>query len=152
MLRCNFNIIALQLLCSCFTVTKVALKLIRHGCFPVNLLHIFRTPIHKIISAGLLLKRYIPVGIVSSVIDFKICAIIAGIKNYKSIIKKKKRDKIVLIAKSKINNRKILFSQVLIDSKVGCDEFVLINNVLKECDHMKEEIKVQSLSKALAYL
>ena len=42
----------------------------------------------------------IPIGIKSSVIVLKICAITAGIKNYKSIIKKKKRkyDKIVLLA------------------------------------------------------
>ena len=40
----------------------------------------------------------IPVGIASSAIGLKICAIIAGIKKYKSIIKKKKKKhgKIVL--------------------------------------------------------
>ena len=32
----------------------------------------------------------IPIGITNSVIGLKICAITAGIKNYKSIIKKKK--------------------------------------------------------------
>ena len=47
----------------------------------------------------------IPIGITSSEIALKICAITAGIKNYKSIIKemKKKHDKIVLLAKSKLN-------------------------------------------------
>ena len=40
----------------------------------------------------------VPVGIASSVVEIKICAITAGIKKYKSIIKekKKKHDKIVL--------------------------------------------------------
>ena len=42
-------------------------------------------------------------GITSSTIGLKICVITAGIKKYKSIIKKKKKkpDKIVLLAKSK---------------------------------------------------
>ena len=34
---------------------------------------------------------YVPVGITSSAIGIKICAITAGIKKYKSIIKKKKK-------------------------------------------------------------
>ena len=33
----------------------------------------------------------VPIGIVSSAIGLKICAITAGVKRYKSIIKKKKR-------------------------------------------------------------
>ena len=45
------------------------------------------------------------VGITSSAIGIKICAITAGIKKYKSIIKKKKKkhDKIVLLGKDKLN-------------------------------------------------
>ena len=45
------------------------------------------------------------IGITSSVIGLKICAITAGIKKYKSIIKKKKKkhDKIVLLPKTKLN-------------------------------------------------
>ena len=44
----------------------------------------------------------ISIGITYSEIGLKICAIIAGTKTYKSIIKKKKKnyDKIVLLAKS----------------------------------------------------
>ena len=47
----------------------------------------------------------IPIGITSSAIRLKICAIAAGIKKYKSIIKtkKKKHDKIVFLVKSKSN-------------------------------------------------
>ena len=43
----------------------------------------------------------IPIGITSSAIGLKICAITAGIKRYKSIVKKKKKkhNKIVLLAK-----------------------------------------------------
>ena len=45
----------------------------------------------------------IPIGIASSTIGLKICVITAGIKKYKSIIKKKrkKHDEIVFLAKSK---------------------------------------------------
>ena len=77
-----------------------------------------------------------------STIGLKICAIAAGIKKYKSIIKKKrKHDKTVLLAKSKLNSIEVLISKVLIDSNISHDGFVLINNVLKEYDDMKEEKK-----------
>ena len=48
----------------------------------------------------------IPLGITSSAIGVKICVIIAAIKKYKSIIKKKKKkhDKLFSIAKSKLNS------------------------------------------------
>ena len=79
--------------------------------------------------------------------NYKFCnriktfSIAAGTKNYKSIIKKKKHDKIVLLAKSKLNSIEVLISKALIDSNISHDEFVLINNVLKEYEKMKEEIK-----------
>ena len=84
------------------------------------------------------------IGITSSVIGLKICAITAGIKKYKSIIKKKKKkhDKIVLLAKFKLNSIEVLISKALIDSIISHDEFVLTNNVLKEYEEMKEEIKI----------
>ena len=65
----------------------------------------------------------------------------AGIKNYKLIIKKKNHDKIVLIVKSKFNSIEVLISMSLIDSNISYDEFVSTNNMLKEYDDMKEEIK-----------
>ena len=85
----------------------------------------------------------IPIGIKSSAIGLKLCAITAGIKKYKSIIKKKKKkhDKIVLLPKSKLNSIEVLISKALIDSIIRHDGFVLINNVLKEYNKMKEEIK-----------
>ena len=48
----------------------------------------------------------IPIGITSSTIVLNIFAITEGIKKHKSIIKKKKKklDKIVSLAKSKLNN------------------------------------------------
>ena len=85
----------------------------------------------------------IPLGITSSAIGLKICVITARIKNYKSIIKKKKKkhDKIILSAQSKLNSIDALISKSLIDSNISHDEFVLINNVLKGFYDMKEEIK-----------
>ena len=55
----------------------------------------------------------VPIGITSSAIGLKVCAITAGIKKYKSIIKrkKKKQDKIVLLVKSKLNSIKVLISK-----------------------------------------
>ena len=81
----------------------------------------------------------IPIGITSSAIGLKICAITAGIKKYKSIIKKKKKkhDKIVSLAKSKLNRIQVLISKSLIDSNISHDAFVLKNNVLKGYEEMK---------------
>ena len=55
--------------------------------------------------------------------------------------RKKKHDKIVLLAKTKLNIIEVLISKALIDSSISHDEFVLVNNVLKEHDDMKEEIQ-----------
>ena len=82
----------------------------------------------------------IPIGNMSSAIGLKICEIAAGIKKYESIIKKKKHDKIVLLAKSKLNSIEVLISKALIDSVIIYDEFVLINNVQKEYEEMKKVI------------
>ena len=73
------------------------------------------------------------IGITSFTVELKVFVITAGIEKYKSLIKKKKmkHDKTVLLAKSKLNNIKVLISKALIDSNVSHDEFVLINNVLK---------------------
>ena len=94
------------------------------------------------ISASSLLIG-IPIGIMSPAIWLKICVIPAGIKRYKSIIKKKKKkhDKIALSAKSKLNSIEVLVSKAIVDSVISHDEFVLINRVLKEYNEMKEGTK-----------
>ena len=73
----------------------------------------------------------IPIGIASSATGLKFFAVVAGIKKCKSIIKKKKKkhDKIVLLAKSKINSTEVVISKTLIDLKISHDEFVLMKNV-----------------------
>ena len=66
----------------------------------------------------------------NSTVGLKICAIAAGIKKYKSVIKKKKKkhDKIVLLAKTKLNCIEFLISKALIDSVISHDEFVISHN------------------------
>ena len=80
---------------------------------------------------GILIK------IMLSATGLNICAITAGIKKFKSIIKKKKKnhDKTLLLKKSKLNSIEVLISKALIDS------FISHNNLLKEYYAMKEEIK-----------
>ena len=72
----------------------------------------------------------IPIAIKNSTIGLKICAIAAGIKNYNSIIKKKKKkhDKIVLLAKTKLNSIKFFISKTLINSVISHDKFVISHN------------------------
>ena len=43
--------------------------------------------------------------------------------------KKKRHDKIVLLAKSKLNSIEILISKVLMDWNISHDKFVLVNKV-----------------------
>ena len=70
----------------------------------------------------------IPLGITRSAIGLNICAITAGIKNYKSVIKKnkKKHDKIVLLVKSKLNSIEASIYKALINSVICHNKFVLI--------------------------
>ena len=49
----------------------------------------------------------------------------------------KKHDKIILLAKSQLNRIGVLIFEVLIDSNISHDEFVLINNVPKDFYDMK---------------
>ena len=84
----------------------------------------------------------ISIVIGNAAVRLKICAITAKIKEYESIIKKKKKqyDKIFLLAKNKLNNIKILIKD-LIDSHISHDELVSVKNKLKEFNEMKEAIK-----------
>ena len=71
--------------------------------------------------------------------------IIAGIKKYKSIInKRKKDDESVLLVKDKLNAIEVLISKSLIDPYIIHEKFVSVNNVIREYNEMKEkkEIKI----------
>ena len=100
------------------------------------------------ITEGILISTFAsligtPVRITSSKNGLKIFTISTWIKNYKYIIKekKKKHNKKLLLAKSKLNRIEVLNSKTLIDSNISHDVFVLINDVLNEYNKMKEEIK-----------
>ena len=85
----------------------------------------------------------VPLRITSSEVAINICAITAGIKKHKSIIKKKKKkhDEIVLFGKDKLNTIEVLISKALIDSYIRHNEFISVNNMLREYYEMKEERK-----------
>ena len=46
---------------------------------------------------------------------------------------------IELLAKSELSSIEVVISKVLIDSNISHDEFVLVNNVLKENDNIKKK-------------
>ena len=97
----------------------------------------------------------IPIATTSSAIESKVCAVVARTKRFKSIInkKKKKRDKTILLPKSKLNSIQVLISKALIDANISHDEFVSINNVLKEYDKINQKCnKLFSLKKILVHL
>ena len=63
---------------------------------------------------------------------------------------KKKHDKIVLLAKSKLNIIEIVISKALINSNISHNEFILISNMLKEFDDMNKKILI--VNKILNYI
>ena len=46
-----------------------------------------------------------------------------------------------MLSKSKLNSIDVLISKALIDSVVSHDEFVLVDNFLREYNKMKDDIK-----------
>ena len=47
----------------------------------------------------------------------------------------------MLLAKTKLNTIEILFSRALMDFYISHEEFVSVNNVVREYNQMKEEIR-----------
>ena len=84
----------------------------------------------------------IPTRIMSSAIGINISAVVARIKKYKSIIKKKKKknDEIALLVKIKLDSIKGLSFRSLTDSYIGRN-YLLLTDVLRKYDNMKEDIK-----------
>ena len=78
----------------------------------------------------------IPMEIVSFAIGLKVSATPAGIKKYNSIIKKKKEkhDEIMFLTKTKLHSIKILIYKCFMGSYISQNEFVVVNNVIKEHD------------------
>ena len=86
----------------------------------------------------------ISIDIASSAVE--ICAITAGVKKCKLIIKKKKKkhDKIGLsVKKKKFSSIEDItsISMALIDSYISHNEFISVNNVLRKYDDMREEME-----------
>ena len=83
----------------------------------------------------------IPIRITSSVIGLRISAVTAGVKKYNSIFKKKKkkRDKIILLVKTKLYSIEDLISKAWTDSYISHDEFFSVNYELKGCNDIKKE-------------
>ena len=67
----------------------------------------------------------VPVDITSFALGLKICTITAGIKKYKSMIKTKMKNhnKVVLLAKTKLNTIRVLIYQALINSYINHEKF-----------------------------
>ena len=47
----------------------------------------------------------------------------------------------MLLGKAKLDKTKVLISKALIDSCIGHDELVSVNNLFREYNEIKEEIK-----------
>ena len=75
----------------------------------------------------------IPNEITISEVGLKISAITVAIKRYKSIIikRKKKHEKVVLLAKTKLNSIEVVISKALTDSYISHDEFISVNNAIE---------------------
>ena len=85
----------------------------------------------------------VPVGIVSASFTLSFSLTTGIIKKLLSIARKKrkKHDKILMLAKSKLNIIETLVSQVLIDMEIMHEEFVTILNEKDKYEKMKENLK-----------
>ena len=97
-------------------------------------LHILASTISCVSMSALASLVCVPLGITSLAAGIKISGINAGMKKYKFIIKKKKKkhEKIVLIGKYKLNTIEVLICKALINSYISHDEFISVNNEMKE--------------------
>ena len=66
--------------------------------------------------------------------------------------KRKKHDKIVLLAKVKLNTIEVLISKALIDSHMNHHELFSVNNELREHNEMKEEIEKYYICSRICYI
>ena len=58
--------------------------------------------------------------------------------------KKKKHDKILMLAKSKLNSIETLISQSLIDLDISHEEFIRILKEKDKCEKMKEDLRSEN--------
>ena len=77
------------------------------------------------------------IGITSSAVGLKMCAVNAGIKKYQE--KRKKHNKIVLLGKAKLDTIEVLISNALIDLYISNDEFVSVKKCYKNIMRWKKK-------------
>ena len=77
------------------------------------------------------------IGITSSAVGLKMCAINAGIKKYQE--KTNKHDKKVLLGKAKLDTIEVLISKVLIDLFISNEEFVSVKKCYKNIMRWKKK-------------
>ena len=84
-----------------------------------------------------------PVGIASASFALIFSLTTGIVKRLLSIArnKKKKHDKILMLAKSKLNSIENLVSQALIDIEISHEEFVAILKVKDKYEKMKENVR-----------
>ena len=58
--------------------------------------------------------------------------------------KKKKQDKILMLAKSKLNSIETLISQALIDMDISHEEFITILNEKDKYENMKDNLRSEN--------
>ena len=87
-----------------------------------------------------------PIGIAGASFTLIIFLTTGIIKKLLSITrnKKKKHDKILMLAKSKLNSIKTLISQVLIDMEISHEEFVTILKEKDKYEKMKENLRSEN--------
>ena len=85
----------------------------------------------------------IPVGITSASLTLSFSLTTVIVKKLLSITrnKKKRPDKILMLAKSKLSSIKILVSQALIDMEMSREEFVAIFKEKDKYEKMKENVR-----------
>ena len=94
-----------------------------------------------------------PVGIASASFTLIFSLTTGIIKKLLSITrnKKKKHDKIIMFAKSKLNSIETLISQALVDMEISHEEFVAIFKEKDKYEKMKEMREVKMKNRKLWY-
>ena len=85
-----------------------------------------------------------PVGIVSAIFTLVFCltaGIVKKLLDITTTTKKKKHDKILMLAKSKLNSNGTLISQALIDTDISYEEFITILKEKDRYEMMKENLR-----------
>ena len=82
----------------------------------------------------------VPVGIASASFTLIFSLTTEIVKKLLNIIRTKKHDKILMLAKSKLNSVETLISQALIDMEISLEEFITILNEKDKYDKIKNNL------------